>query len=190
MNKKTTGPVPYISPMPAVLVGADVNGKPNYLTAAFAAVISHKPPLIVIGLQAARVRYTRVGLEENQVFSVNIPSRDQMTAVDYCGIFSGRNKDKSQVFTTFYGKLAKAPMIEECPVNLECKLFKEVELGSHAAFFGEVVESYADPNCLENGRPAIKKVDPLIYDFGQRDYWGLGDLLGPAHSVGKNLLEK
>jgi len=186
VEKKVTGPHPYIFPMPTVLVGADVEGKPNYLAAAYAGVVCHDPPFIVIGLRSPNLRYTRVGIEKNNAFSLNIPSRHQMLAVDYCGIFSGRKVDKTKVFTTFYGKLGNAPMIEECPVNLECRLSQVVTLGSHDAFFGEVVESYADSGCLENGRPGIQKVDPLIYEYGQRGYWSLGEWLGPSHQIGKN----
>jgi flavin reductase (DIM6/NTAB) family NADH-FMN oxidoreductase RutF len=186
MDKKAMGPHPYMFPMPAVLLGANVQGKPNYLAAAYAGVACHEPPHVVIGLRSSSLRYTRVGIEENNTFSLNIPSRQQMLALDYCGIFSGRKKDKTKVFTSFYGKLGNAPMIEECPVNLECRLAKVVPLGSHDAFFGEVAESYADPDCLEDGSPGIQKVDPLIFEYGRRGYWSLGEWLGPSHQIGRN----
>lgn len=188
MQKEMIGPNTYLFPMPAVLVGARIGDRANYLLAAYAGILSHDPPTIGIGLRP--VRYTVSGIEENRAFSVNIPSTDQAEAADYCGIYSGRKIDKSSIFTTFYGKTKTAPMIHECPVNLECRLINKVALGSHTAFFGQIIDTYTATDYLTDGLPDIKKIDPLIYETRQRRYWQLGRAIGSSHSMGKLLRRK
>jgi flavin reductase (DIM6/NTAB) family NADH-FMN oxidoreductase RutF len=78
---------------------------------------------------------------KSNIFSVNIPSIDNVIKADYCGIISGAKEDKSEIFKTFYGK-TNAPMIEECPVNIECKVIKQFVLNGMEIFIGEVVNSY------------------------------------------------
>ena len=82
---------------------------------------------------------------------------------DYCGLHSGFHEDKSNVFNSFYGKLGTAPLAEECPINIECKLFQSVDCGSHLLYIGEVVEIYADKSCITEGKPDIEKIHPIIY---------------------------
>lgn len=74
---------------------------------------------------------------------------------DYCELFSGNKVDKSQLFETFYGKLRTAPMIRECPINLECKLLQTLEFDMNKAFIGEIVEAYAEEQYLTNNIPDI-----------------------------------
>jgi flavin reductase (DIM6/NTAB) family NADH-FMN oxidoreductase RutF len=183
LKKETIGPSTYLFPMPAVLVGTRIGDRANYLMAAYAGILSHNPPTIGIGLRPSR--YSVSGIEDNLMFSVNIPSTDLAVAADYCGIYSGRRVDKSCVFSTFYGKTKNAPMIQECPINLECELTKKVDLGSHTAFFGQILETYTSPNYLTNALPDIKKIDPLIYETRQRRYWQIGRQIGSSHSIGK-----
>ncbi|MEM2146315.1 MAG: flavin reductase family protein, partial [Candidatus Jordarchaeaceae archaeon] len=125
MGKKEIGAKNYFYPMPVTLVGANVNGKPNYLTVAFCGMVNLNPPLISVSLN--KTHYTNQGIRENKTFSVNIPSAEMAIVTDYCGLFSGSRVDKSQIFETFYGKLKTAPMIKECPLNLECKLVKTLD---------------------------------------------------------------
>ena len=183
-KKLQLGPKNSLYPMPTVLVGALVNGKPNYLAIAWCGIMGGSPPLISVALR--RTRYTSLGIKENRAFSVNIPSSDMVKAVDYVGINSGHKVDKSGVFKTFYGNLGKAPMIMECRLNMECKLAEILDFGhSHEIFVGEIVEVYVDEDCVENGVPNIRKLDPIIYSTGDSNYWRVGALLAPAFSIGK-----
>jgi flavin reductase (DIM6/NTAB) family NADH-FMN oxidoreductase RutF len=181
MEKITIGPMPYMSVLPTVLVGANVDGKPNYMTAAWATVACMVPPMVCVAINKAR--YTAKGIDENGTFSLNVPSVLQMVPTDHCGLVSGEKGDKSGVFRSFYGKLATAPMAEECPVNIECRLFQSVECGSHVLRIGEVVEIHADRLCLTDGKPDITKVNPIVYS--QYTYFGVGKQIGKAFSVGK-----
>ena len=181
MAKVTVGPMPYMSVMPAVLVGANVKGKPNYMTAAWATVACMAPPMICVALN--KMRYTVKGIEENKTFSLNVPSVQQVVETDHCGLVSGTQADKSSVFHSTYGKLKTAPLAVECPVNIECRLFKSVDCGSHLLYIGEVVEIHADAACLTDGKPDIAKIKPIVY--AQSAYFGVGKQVEKAFSAGK-----
>ena len=184
MAKKELGRKPFLFPMPVVLVGANVKGKPNYLTAAWVNIVNYDPPMIMAALN--KVRYTSIGIKENQTFSVNVPSADMVKITDYCGLFSGHKTDKSLLFESFYGKLKTAPLIAECPVNLECRLIQTVELKTHEVFIGEIIETYAEENFLSNGAPDLKKINPFVFSISGDSYYQLGELLARAHHVGKD----
>jgi flavin reductase (DIM6/NTAB) family NADH-FMN oxidoreductase RutF len=186
MEKVTVGPMPYMSVMPTVLVGANVKGKANYMTAAWATVACMAPPMVCVAIN--KQRYTAAGIEENKTFSLNIPSAGLVVETDHCGLVSGSQVDKTGVFRSFYGKLKTAPLAEECPVNIECRLFKAVECGSHVLYVGEVAEIHADTSCLTDGKPDIKKIKPIVY--AQAAYFGVGKEIEKAFSVGKKYHRK
>ncbi|MCD1294340.1 NADPH-flavin oxidoreductase [Methanocella sp. CWC-04] len=183
MDKLAMGPRPYLFPMPTVLIGANVNEKPNYMAAAWASIANWVPPMVAVAVNHAR--YTNKGINENRTFSVNMPSRKQLAKTDYCGLVSGNMVDKSAIFESFYGKLETAPMASECPVSLECKLHTSLDLGSHFLFIGEIVDVYVDKDCITDGLPDIQKVDPVIYSMSQGNYWSVGENIGKAYSIGK-----
>lgn len=185
-EKKAIGAKSYLYPMPTTLVGANVKGKPNYLTVVFCGIVQASPPMIAVTL--GKIHYTNEGIRENQCFSVNIPSRHMVEVTDYCGIVSGKRADKSEVFETFYGKLKKAPMIRECPVNLECRLVDILDFGGASeVFVGEIIESYAEERYLCNEIPDIKKIEPIVFSMYDNNYWGIGEHLGKAWAAGKKL---
>jgi flavin reductase (DIM6/NTAB) family NADH-FMN oxidoreductase RutF len=186
MEKITLGPMPYMSVMPTVLVGAHVRGTPNYMTAAWAMVACMAPPMVCVAINKAR--YTAQGIEENKTFSLNIPSTQQIVETDYCGLVSGAHEDKAGIFRSFYGKLKTAPLAEECPVNIECKLFNSVDCGSHHVHIGEVVEIHADKSCVIDGKPDITKIHPIVY--AQATYFEVGKQADKAFSAGKRYRKK
>jgi flavin reductase (DIM6/NTAB) family NADH-FMN oxidoreductase RutF len=186
MEKVTVGPMPYMSVMPTVLVGANVKGKANYMTAAWATVACMAPPMVCVAIN--KVRYTAAGIEENKTFSLNVPSARQVVETDHCGLVSGSQVDKAGVFRSFYGKLKTAPLAEECPVNIECRLFRSVECGSHVLYVGEVAEIHADTSCLTEGKPDITKINPIVY--AQAAYFGVGKEIEKAFSAGKKYHRK
>jgi flavin reductase (DIM6/NTAB) family NADH-FMN oxidoreductase RutF len=118
---------------------------------------------------------------------VNLPSSDLLTKTDYCGLVSGANADKSKVFEVFYGTLKTAPMIRECPVALECRLVRTVDLPSHNLHIGEIVGAYADSRVIRDGKPDFSKIDPLFLTMPDNRYWTLGKHAGDAWSAGKNI---
>ena len=183
IKKAKLGPKTLLYPMPAVLVGANVGEKPNFMTAAWCGIASRSPSALSVALR--KERYTLKGVEEQGTFSINIPSTHMSKQVDFCGIYSGKKKDKSQIFKTFYGVLQSAPLIEECPVNLECKVIHTLDLGSHILVLGEIVETYISDSCLSEGKPDPEKIDPLIYTPDAQRYQRLGEVIGRAFHMGK-----
>jgi flavin reductase (DIM6/NTAB) family NADH-FMN oxidoreductase RutF len=183
MEKVKLGPQTLLYPMPAVLVGAKVDEKPNFMTAAWCGIAAHRPPALSVAVR--KERYTFKGIEEQGAFSINIPSVHMAKKVDFCGIYSGKKKDKSQIFKTFYGVLQSAPLIEECPVNLECKVIHSLDLGTHTLVVGEIIETYISNSCLSEGKPNPEKIDPLIYTPDAQRYQRLGEVIGRAFHMGK-----
>ena len=124
--------------------------------------VNGDPPLVGCGL--GKHRYTAKGIEESRIFSINYPSADMITETDYCGIVSGKNTDKSSIFGIFYGEQTQVPMIAECPLTIECRLVQVVENQTHNFYIGEIVGTYADEKILDNDKPDIKKLNPLVPD--------------------------
>lgn len=188
MSKIAMGPKTMIYPTPVVLAGAVVDGKPNFMTAAWSGVVNSRPPMVYVSLQ--HHRHTLKGIRQNLTFSVNIPSSDMVKETDYCGIISGSKVDKVDVckFTLFKGTLDNCPLIEQCPVNLECKVVHMLDLGSHLLVIGRVEESHVSESCLTDGKPDIAKIKPFAYAVApSHQYFGLGEMIGKAFSVGEDL---
>ncbi len=191
MKKVTLGPQTLIYPMPAFLIGSLVDGKPNFMTAAWSGIVNSSPPMLSVSLQ--HHRYTLKGIRENGVFSVNVPSTDLVKETDYCGIVTGSREDKTAVckFDLFYGRLKLAPLIEQCPVNLECKAVHLLNLGSHTMVVGQIEEVHVSEACLTDGEADGTKIHPLIYTSGARKaYCSLGPELAQAFSVGMEIKKK
>ncbi|MBN1285554.1 MAG: flavin reductase family protein [Anaerolineae bacterium] len=172
-------------PIPTTLVGALVNGKPNYLTVAYVGIVDND----VISVSLGKKQYTAVGIKEHGVFSVNIPPAGLVAETDYCGMVSGKKADKSTVFTNFYGALEAAPMIEECAINMACRVIQTLELDEHFAFIGKVVETYCDDACVVDGRVDFACVQPFFY-APDKDYFALGERFAQAWHAGKAVKER
>jgi len=189
MAKVKTGIMPF--PVPICIVGTMVKEKINYATYGSFGLLSPRPKTyLYIGSQGSR--YTNIGIKENGHFSVNIPSVEQMQKTDYVGLVSGHRTDKSAVFKSFFGSVDKAPMIEECPVNMLCKLIKTADLPDRDIFFGEVLETYVNEACVTDGVLDFTKINPLLYTMngpGNASYWKLGDVVGAAYKEGKALIK-
>jgi flavin reductase (DIM6/NTAB) family NADH-FMN oxidoreductase RutF len=171
-----------IYPLPAILVGAMINGKPNYETLGNCGILSVSPAVIYIS--SHKHHYTNGGIHTHGYFSVNIPSADMVIPTDYCGIVSGNQTDKSAVFETFFGEQVLAPLIKECPINLACEVIKKFALYNMDVFIGKVVETYISQQCCTDGRPDTKKINPLVYCMDNR-YWVLGSMVGQGFRDGK-----
>lgn len=183
MSKITLGAFPYLYPMPTVIVGALVDDKPNFITVSYCGIVQHKPPMVSIALIDRH--YTNKGIKDTGCFSINIPNTRMLKITDYLGINSGKNIDKSDLFTIFYGKLQRAPMIHETPLNLECRLVKTVDMGNNCEIYiGEIVESYSEKRFLKNGYPYIKKLNPILFSINSNNYFKVGRKLGPAWRLG------
>jgi flavin reductase (DIM6/NTAB) family NADH-FMN oxidoreductase RutF len=191
MDKILMGPQALIYPMPALLVGANVDDKPNFMAVGWGGIVNGEPPMISVALR--HQRYTLKGIRQNMTFSVNVPSTDMAKETDYCGIISGAKVNKATVcqFKVFFGKLHNAPLIDQCPVNLECKVVHILDLGSHALVIGRIEETHVSDSCLTDGKPDVNKIKPLIYTTEPASqYQALGEIIAKAFSIGKELKSK
>jgi len=170
-------------PMPTTLVGATVSGKPNFVTIAHVGIMD----LGSVSLGMAKAHYTNAGIKENETFSINMPSISMVAETDYCGLVSGRAVKKAELFRVFYGTLQTAPMITECPINMECKLTKTVDFPNHDIFIGEIVATYAEEAVLTDNVVDFSKVKPILFTMPDQCYWKLDERFAKAWSVGKEL---
>ena len=188
MAKILLGPQTLIYPMPAFLVGANVDGKPNFMAVAWGGIANGEPPMISVAIR--HKRYTLKGIKQNMTFSVNISSTDMVKETDYCGIISGAivNKAEDCQFKVFYGKLDSVPLIEQCPVNLECKVVHVLDLGSHSLVIGQIEETHVSDSCLTDGKPDVNKIKPFIFTTAPAtQYQAFGEVVAKAFSIGKQL---
>jgi flavin reductase (DIM6/NTAB) family NADH-FMN oxidoreductase RutF len=186
MNRKKYGTYPLIYPLASVLIGAIVDGKPNFLTLGNCGIISVDPSVIYIS--SAKSHHTNKGIIQNGVFSVNIPSADLVKKVDYCGLVSGSSADKSKVFNVFYESDGMVPMIADCPVNMACKVINSLEVYTMEVFIGEVTETLVREDCITNGYADTKKINPLIYCMDNL-YWNIGNNIGSGFSIGNDYIK-
>ncbi|MFX4262434.1 flavin reductase family protein [Pelotomaculum propionicicum] len=185
MDKKKLGNKPYLYPYPVVMVGADVDGKPNFMTIAFCGIVNNSPGMIAFG--SFRKHYTNKGILANKAFSVNIPSQDMLEITDYVGIYSGEKTDKSSLFKVFYGELGNAPMIEDCSLNMECKVLEVLDIGGlDYIIIGEIIETYTEDKYLTGDLPDVQKMRPVVLSMFDNRYFSIGEYLGQAWHLGKN----
>jgi flavin reductase (DIM6/NTAB) family NADH-FMN oxidoreductase RutF len=181
--KAQLGAVNALYPTPTVLVGAMVEGKPNFITIAHIGIMTHTH----ISLGMGKIHYTNAGIKENKTFSVCLPSENLVVETDYCGIMTGKKTNKAALFEIFYGELTTAPMIQQCPVCMECRLDRIVDFPSHDVFIGEIVQTYADEAILSETKVDVSKLKPLLFDMSSKKYWSLGTEIASCWNIGKQL---
>ncbi len=185
MAKKTLGPLPMLCPIPTVLVGSMVDGKPDFAAVAWTGVAASNPVSVTVSLQPQR--YSLRGIYQNRAFSINVPSTDLVKETDYCGLVSGADTDKVKdcKFRVYYGNLKSAPLIDQCPINMECQVTHIMDLGSHHLVVGKVVETHLDEQCFTNGKPDVGKVKPFAFGFYK--YYSIGDAFADSFKVGRQI---
>ena len=177
MVKVTKKPATVLYPVPVVLVSCGTGQRANIITLAWVGTLCSEPPLVGVGVRPSR--HSHGLIKEVGEFVVNLPNVEQARWVDYCGIVSGRDEDKWAAcgFTQAPATEVQAPIIAECPVNIECRVQQVLSLGSHDLFIGQVVAVQMDESVLdERGRLDLTKARPFAFLNGQ--YWGMGELLG------------
>lgn len=186
MIKKNIGRSFNIYPMPVVMVGTVTDDKPNFMTAAWITKLHSDPPLV--GLSLGRGQHTAKGIQQTGEFSVNFPSVDEMVLADYCGLVHGYAEDKAEHIDIFAGALKGAPMVRQCPINMECRLTQTVELPKDYFFIAEVTSVYANESILTEGVVDPVKLRPFVLTMPSNGYWALGERVGDAWSAGKALM--
>jgi flavin reductase (DIM6/NTAB) family NADH-FMN oxidoreductase RutF len=185
--KVPLGKIPYVYPIPIALLGAQVNGKPNYATVGDFGLMGINPALVCVS--SHRNHYTNLGILEHGTFSLNFPTTAMLSVTDTCGVFSGCDMDKSSLFESFYGELQTAPMIQECPVSLECHMLQNITIQHRQIFIAEVHCAYVDENYLVEvaGKKQIAdltRLDPILYALDNR-YYSIGQPIGIGYQETK-----
>ncbi len=187
--KASIGPKTILYPAPALVVGTyDREGKPNVMTAAWGGICCSSPPCVTVSLRKAT--YTYDNIREQKAYTLSIPSEKYVRETDYFGMVSGKDEDKfsSTGFTPVRSELVNAPYVGEFPLVLECGLLHTFEIGLHTQFIGEILDVKADQDLLgTDGLPDMGKVKPVVFGPGVGSYFGIGDFLGDAFSIGKEI---
>jgi len=184
MNKtRIKTPFRPVYPTPAgLIVSIDENGRNNVMTAGEIFNIGLRNPTI-IGIALRKAVYTHSLIVQSGEFTVNFPTAAMVEKVDLVGTISGRgglDKFKEYGLTPMASAEVRPAIIEECPVNLECKLLSVTEVGDHDLMLGEVLAMYVDSDKVEfkggRERMIIEKMDALMY--AEEGYYRAGEKLG------------
>ncbi len=178
-KKQVWKPGTMIYPLPAVLVGCGSTPDDyNLLTVAWVGTLCTNPPMCYISVRPERYSYPII--QKNMEFVINLTTKDMAYATDWCGVRSGKDYNKFEEMKLTPGKaeVVKAPIVEESPVSIECRVKEIIPLGSHHMFVAEVVNVQADDCYLDkdSGRFELASADPLVYLHG--GYFELGEKIG------------
>jgi flavin reductase (DIM6/NTAB) family NADH-FMN oxidoreductase RutF len=187
MTTKTQIP-PFrpVYPSPAALItSVDAKGRPNIVTLGECFNVSIRSPVIV-GIAIRTATHSHGLIRERGEFTVNLPTVALLERVDGIGMVSGRDCDKFERFglTALPAQRVAPPLIAECPVNLECKVLDEQEVGDHNLFLGEVLVQHVDADVLdESGRPDPARLG--MFAYGLQSYLSVGDVIA-AHGFSRH----
>jgi flavin reductase (DIM6/NTAB) family NADH-FMN oxidoreductase RutF len=187
--KKSVGARALVYPTPIFVVGTyDKQGKPNVMTAAWGGICCSDPPCVSVALRKAP--YTYENIMAHKAFTVSIPSRDYLREVDYFGMVSGKKTDKfaDTGLTPVKSELVHAPYVGEFPFALECIVLHTIEIGLHTLFVGKVLDIKAEESVMsDKGVPDVEKVKPFTYAPEHSAYYAVGEFLGRAFALGKEI---
>jgi flavin reductase (DIM6/NTAB) family NADH-FMN oxidoreductase RutF len=158
INKSTT---PIVSP--AVVISVGPWEKANLITLAWVARVVSKPPVMSVSIRPTR--YSHSLIQELEEYVINVPTYTQVELVDFCGTRTGKKVDKwnELKLTKQKGSKVKVPLIKEFPINIECKVIKKVEIGSHILYMGEVELVHVDEKLLKGDKLDPLKLNEMAY---------------------------
>jgi len=173
----------FCLPWTQTILGTHLEGRVNYMALDWLTRVNFKPALL--GICVNKGNGSHAAIVETGEFSVNVPSVDMVAITDYTGLVSGKNTDKSELFEIFYGELKAAPLIQECPLNIECRVAQRVDLPTNSFFIAEIVNIYCDDSFLTDSKPDIEKIKPFVLTMPDNRFWTLGNCIGKAWQAGK-----
>ncbi len=179
------GTMIYPLPAPMITCG-DIDGSYNIITIAWTGIISTDPPRCYISVRPNRFSYGII--KDNGEFIINLTTAELAYATDWCGVKSGKDVDKFKEMnlTPQRAKDVKPPMIGESPINIECKVFDILEMGSHHMFLADILRIHATEKFInkETGAFNLSKADPICYSHGK--YYSINKFIGKfGYSVKK-----
>lgn len=181
MEKENIGSLVALYPKPLTVVGAEVNGKVNWLVVGHTGIIGHNR--IILSMNDKH--YTNIGIHQTGRLSINLVSREMLPKADYAGSVSGADTDKSTLFAYHIGENG-APLIDESPLSMECKVVDEFKTDGFDNFICEVAATYVAKDMLnENGRPDYTRLKPVLFEFPTYSYLATGEVIGRCLALDK-----
>ena len=178
--KKEVKPIPFLYPIPIVLLGVKTEQRVNFTTIGDVAVMGLNPPLIVVSLHENH--FSTKWVRTIKQFSINLPVQEMLSRVDFCGMVSGKDEDKSNIFqwntTPLYPNV---PLIEESPANLICTVLQEVQVEKRCIFICNIVQTWLEEDLIDK---SLNQWSPIAYGLDNR-YYTMGEVIGTGYKEGQ-----
>jgi flavin reductase (DIM6/NTAB) family NADH-FMN oxidoreductase RutF len=182
MKNKMNSPYPLIHPNPCVLIGTIKNESINFTTIGDIAVAGLNPALIMISLHEHHLACEYI--VSSKKFSINIPTDNMVSKVDYCGVYSGRKVDKSKLFD--YTLKDGVPLINECPVSLIAKVEHSHQIMQRVVLICSIESTYVSDNLFNNKKLDFSKMGGLVYGLDNK-FYSLGNIIGEGYESFKKV---
>lgn len=181
MEKKNIGKLLALYPKPMTVVGAQIDGKVNWLVVGHTGIIGHDRILVSM----SNKHHTNRGIKKSKKLSINLVSREMLPKADYVGSVSGESVDKSHIFDYHIGANG-SPVIDASPVVMECDVVDIYETDGFDNFICSVVNTYADPEVLDSdGRLDYTRLKPVLFEFPTYSYLATGEVIGKCLNLDK-----
>lgn len=181
MEKKNIGKLLALYPKPMTVVGAEVDGKVNWLVVGHTGIIGHDRILVSM----SNKHHTNRGIKKSKKLSINLVSREMLPKADYVGSVSGESVDKSHIFDYHIGANG-SPVIDASPVVMECDVVDIYQTDGFDNFICSVVNTYADPEVLDSeGRLDYTRLKPVLFEFPTYSYLATGEVIGKCLNLDK-----
>ena len=176
MSKRQLKGGALVAPVPAVMVSCGDMGISNIITIAWCGITNTVPPKTYISIRPERHSYGII--KEKGEFVINLVPRNLTRVADYCGMYTGRKVDKFKKCSLTKAPSAhiSAPAIEECPINIECKVSDIIHLGSHDMFLADIVGVSVDERLFEGDKICINRAHLCAFAHGE--YYELANRIG------------
>ena len=180
-EKQNIGSVVALYPKPMTVIGAEVNGKVNWLVVGHTDIIGHDRILVSM----SKSHYTNQGIKESKKLSINLVSREMLPKADYVGSVSGASVDKSTVFEYHWGENG-TPVIDASPLTMECDVVDIYETEGFDNFVCSIANTYAAPDVLDGkGKLDYTRLKPVLFEFPTYSYLATGEIIGKCLNLDK-----
>nr|WP_293589525.1 flavin reductase [Prevotella sp.] len=180
-EKKNIGNVLALYPKPMTVVGAEVEGKVNWLVVGHTGIIGHDRVLVSM----SKSHYTNQGIRKSKKLSINLVSREMLPQADYVGSVSGASVNKSGVFKYHWGENG-TPVIDASPLTMECNVEDIFETEGFDNFICSIANTYAAPEVLDSeGRLDYTQLKPVLFEFPTYSYIATGEIIGKCLNLDK-----
>ena len=177
--KKNIGASLALYPVPVIVVGAMVDGKPSWTLVAHAGTVAHSHLMVSL----VQAHYINRGIHETKKLSVNVVDESWLKEADRMGVVSGHKVDKSQMFEYTMGEYG-TPLINKAKVSIECEVDGNYELEKFDHFICKILATYAEESILnEDGRISYQVFKPVLFEFQTYSYFVTGDKVGNCRKM-------